>query len=305
MNKRSRKIDVVIVGSIGLDDIETPFEKRTGLLGGSLSYACPSASFFAGSGMVGVVGDDFPEKYMSLYESFGIDLDGLKKADGKTFRWSGVYDKDMINRRTIFTELNVFGSFVPDLPDSYRSAPFIMLGNISPSLQLHVLSQATRPKFVAADTMDLWINTARKDLDRVVASVDMLTLNDSEARLLTGKHNLKQCTESIMKMGPRYVVIKKGEHGAMLACRTGLFLLPAYPVDAVLDPTGAGDSFAGAFMGRLAEIRKVSDRTIREALMYGSVVASFCVEGFSVDGLRRLKRNDIERRMTALRKMMG
>ncbi len=298
-------IDVVVVGSIGLDTIETRTEKRENILGGSVSYACAAASFFAPTGMVGVVGNDFPQEHIDCYKGFGIDLDGLESNEqGKTFRWSGVYDDDMINRETLSTELNVLETFAPELPESYRDAPFLLLGNISPDLQLHVLAEARAPKFVLVDTMDLWINIARESLLEIIGKVNMLALNDSEARLLTGVYNLKTCARKILDMGPDYVVIKKGEHGAMLVTRNGIFLVPAYPVDDVRDPTGAGDSFAGGFMGYLASKGEISDRNVKEALLCGSVVASFGVEAFSLERLQSLSREEIDARLAELEKMM-
>jgi sugar/nucleoside kinase (ribokinase family) len=297
-------VDLVIVGSIGLDTIETKFEKREDLLGGSVSYACAAASFFAKTGMVGVVGSDFPAEYRDRYSAFGIDLEGLVTEEGKTFRWSGSYEDDMINRRTLSTELNVFADFTPELPEHYRDAPFILLGNISPELQLHVLAEARNPKFVIADTMDLWINIADEPLMELIEKVDLLTLNDSEARLLTQEHNLKLCAKKILDMGPDYVVIKKGEHGAMLVSRDGVFLVPAYPVDAVHDPTGAGDSFAGGFMGYLAQQGEVTGKVVKEALLCGSVVASFGVEAFSLERLQQLTLEQIEQRLADLKSMI-
>ncbi len=297
-------VSLVIVGSIGLDTIETKEDKQEELLGGSVSYACAAASFFAPTGMVGIVGTDFPEEYMACYRRFGVDLGGLVAEEGKTFRWSGVYEDDMINRRTLSTELNVFADFAPELPQSYRDAPFILLGNISPELQLHVLSQARSPKFVIADTMDLWINIADESLMEVISKVDLVTLNDSEARLLTQEHNLKTCAKKILDMGPDYVVIKKGEHGAMLVTRSGIFLVPAYPVDEVHDPTGAGDSFAGGFMGYLAKQGEVNERVVKEALLCGSVVASFGVEAFSLERLESLTVEQIDGRLAELKQMI-
>ena len=302
-NKASGAVDLVVVGSVALDTIETPFTRKDDLLGGSVSYACAAASFFTRTGMVGIVGDDFPAAYKALYASFGIDLAGLQTAKGKTFRWSGVYENDMINRRTLRTDLNVFARFTPVLPAAYRSAPFFLLGNISPELQLHVLAQAEKPRFVAADTMDLWIGTAREPLMRLIRQVNMLLLNDSEARMLTDEHNLKRCARMILTWGPDYVVIKKGEHGALLASRSGIFLVPAYPVDVVRDPTGAGDAFAGAFMGSLAGRRQVRENDVRQALFAGSVVASFGVEGFGLDRMSSLRRREIGARLRELRKM--
>ena len=228
---------------------------------------------------------------------------GPRAVAGKTFRWSGVYEEDMINRRTLSTDLNVLETFSPELPESYRDAPFILLGNILPELQLHVLAEARSPKFVIADTMDLWINIAKESLLEVIGKVNMLTLNDSEARLLTDEHNLKICAQKILDMGPDYVVIKKGEHGSMLVTRSGIFLVPAYPVDDVIDPTGAGDSFAGGFMGYLAGKGEVTDANVKEALLCGSVVASFGVESFSLESLKTLTAEQIEVRLDELKEM--
>ncbi len=301
----SEAVKVVIVGSIGLDTIETPFEKRESLLGGSVSYACAAASFFTTVGMVGVVGSDFEDDHMDVYKQFGIDLDGLQQVEGRTFRWSGVYDADMINRQTLSTELNVFEQFMPVMPESYRGADYVLLGNIAPELQLHVLDQVESPEFIVADTMDLWINISREKLIEVIGRVDMLMLNDSEARLLTDQYHLRACADTIRSMGPRYVVIKKGEHGAMLFGPDGLFIIPAYPVEAVTDPTGAGDTFAGAMIGHLAQNGGVSDEALRVALLHGAVVASHGVEAFSLDRLVQLSPEDISARATELRRMLA
>ena len=304
MPKKHPSISLVVVGSTGIDNIETPFETRKELLGGSVSYACAAASFFTKVGMVGVVGDDFSQAYRQTYETLGIDLTGLQQVPGKTFRWSGVYHEDMINRDTLSTELNVFESFSPDLPERYESTPFLLLGNIQPELQLRVLEQCTDLEFVVADTMDLWINIARESLLEVISRVHMLTLNDSEARLLTGTYNLKKAANEIMELGPRHVVIKKGEHGAMFVSRDEeLFLVPAYPVEAVVDPTGAGDAFAGAFLGALARNGNAQASSIRPALVYGSVVASFSVEAFSLDRLVKLSLEQVDERYETLGRM--
>ena len=297
-------IDLAVVGSIGIDTIETRTEKQEEILGGSVSYACAAASFFTRVGMVGVVGTDFPEEYAETYRRFGIDTTGLQEEQGKTFRWSGVYDDDMVNRQTISTDLNVLENFSPELPESYKAVPYLLLGNISPELQLHVFSQVQKPKFVIADTMDLWINIARDALMEVISKVNMLTLNDSEARLLTGKYNLRECAETLLGYGPQYVVIKKGEHGAMLLSKEGIFIVPAYPVGELEDPTGAGDSFAGGFMGVLAKGGVVDEATVRKALLYGSVVASFGVEKFSLARLESLEIGAIESRLVDLESMM-
>jgi len=298
-------VDVVIVGSIGLDTIETKFDKQVDLLGGSVSYACAASALYAPTGMVGVIGDDFPREYIDLYREFGINLDGLVTETGKTFKWSGVYDDDMINRRTISTELNVFESFQPELPGSYVDAPFLLLGNISPELQLHVLESARKPEFVVADTMDLWINIAKEPLMEVISKVSMLTLNDSEIRLLTGEHNLKKCAQIVRGWGPDYVVVKKGEHGAMLLSESGIFLVPAYPVDEVHDPTGAGDSFAGGFIGHLAASGTVNDANVKEALLTGAVVASFGVEAFSMERFKGLGSDAVNARLAELKGMIA
>lgn len=305
MANKGNGVQLVIVGSIGIDTVETQFEKREEILGGSISYACAAASFFTRTGMVGVVGTDFPVAYRDMYSRFHIDLAGLQTAQGSTFRWSGVYEKDMINRRTISTDLNVFADFSPELPADYVDAPYVLLGNISPALQAHVLDQVKDPEFVVADTMDLWINIARGDLVKVISRVDMLMLNDSEVRLLTGEHNLVKCARMVLEMGPQYVIVKKGEHGAMLVSKDGVFIVPAYPIDQVVDPTGAGDSFAGAFMGALARGGAADELAVRRCMVTASTVASFAVEGFSLDLMADLTMKDIEQRQATLIRMMS
>ena len=295
--------DLVIVGSIGIDTIETPREKRPDILGGSVSYACAAASFFVRTGMVGVVGTDFPAGHRALWEEMGIDLAGLRTEEGKTFRWSGVYEENMDHRRTLLTELNVFENFSPEIPESYRDAPYLFLANIAPSLQLHVLEQMRAPRFVLIDTMDLWINIARGELTEAVSRCDMLTLNESEARLFTGAHALPEAAEQLLAMGPRFVLIKKGQSGSMLFSREGVFLLHAFPLSDFKDPTGAGDSFAGGLMGALAESGRRGEKAIRRAMVYGSVVAAFGVEEFSLDRLARLDREQIEERAGLFKSM--
>ena len=296
-------VNLWVVGSIGIDDIATPKEARRGVLGGSVTYACAAASFFARVGAVGVVGSDFPQAFMARYRSFGIIWRDCKRRTGATFRWSGVYEEDFINRRTLRTELGVFGEFKPELPETFRDAPYVLLGNISPELQEHVLDQATGARFVVADTMDLWINIAREALDRVIARVNLLMLNDSEARLLTGRHNLKECARRILDSGPEYVVIKKGEHGAHLFSKSGVAIIPAYPVDDVTDPTGAGDTFAGGFLGWLSRSGRTDEAAIRAGLLIGATVASFGVEAFSLERLERLTPGEIDARRDELKAM--
>jgi sugar/nucleoside kinase (ribokinase family) len=299
------KVRLWIIGSIGIDAIETPAAQRGELLGGSVTYACAAASFFTRTGAVGVVGSDFPAAFLERYQRFGIDLAGLQTRPGATFRWSGVYEADFINRRTLDTQLGVFADFSPELPEAFQEAPFVLLGNIGPALQLHVLDQVRGQPFVVVDTMDLWIRIARPELEQVIRRANLLTLNDAEARLLTGRHNLLECAQAVLAMGPQYVVIKKGEHGAMLCSAAGIALIPAFPVAKVEDPTGAGDCFAGAFMGFLANTRaeRIDEGLLRRALLHGSVVASFGVEAFSTERLERLTVAEIEARVQALRSM--
>lgn len=305
VSSKSGSIPLVVVGSVALDTVITPFEKKTNVLGGSVSYACLAASFFGPVGMVGVVGRDFPGACVKTYARAGIDTTGLKTEKGRTFRWAGEYELNMNNRRTISTELNVFAGFKPELPESYRNSPFLFLANISPGLQLHVLAQARRPKFVTADTMDLWIKTDRSNLDKVISRVDMLMVNDSEARMLSGKHSIIKAVREILRMGPKYVVVKKGEHGAVLFSCAGMFMVPAYPVEDVRDPTGAGDTFAGGFMGSLARVGKVDAKSICDAMVDGSVMASFGVEAFSVSRLTSLTKAEIKKRTSHFRGIMA
>ena len=298
-------LDLVIVGSVGLDTIETPKDRREDVLGGSASYACATASYFSKTGMVGVVGSDFPSSYRALYEKFGLDLEGLQVAEGETFRWSGVYEENMDNRRTLSTDLNVFEHFSPNLPSSYVEVPYLFLGNIAPQLQLHVLDQVKKPKFTLVDTMDLWINIAQAALIDVIGKVDMLTLNESEARLLTDKFSLRSAAAALLAMGPDYVLIKRGENGSTLFSKSGgVFIMPAFPVDVVADPTGAGDTFAGGLMGYLAAQPAVSDQTIRQAILHGNIVASFGVEQFSLDRFQHLSADEIAERVAQFTEMI-
>ena len=291
-------LDLVIVGSVGLDTIETPLERREDVLGGSASYACATASYFSKTGMVGVVGSDFPSSYRALYEHFNLDLEGLQVAEGETFRWSGVYEANMDNRKTLSTDLNVFEHFSPDLPESYIDVPYLFLGNIAPQLQLHVLNQVKKPRFVLVDTMDLWINIAQDALIEVIGKVDMLTLNESEARLLTDKFSLRDAADALLAMGPKYVLVKRGENGSVLySAGGGVFIMPAFPVDLVADPTGAGDTFAGGLMGYLASQETIDDQTLRQSILHGNIVASFGVEQFSLDRLQHLKAEEIAQRV--------
>jgi sugar/nucleoside kinase (ribokinase family) len=303
--KKSGAVRIWMVGSIGVDDVQTREASRKGLMGGSLPFATAAASFFEKVGAVGVVGTDYPAAFDRRWEAFSVDLAGVQRKEGATFRWACRYDDNMIERETLSTELGVFADFQPELPESYRSAPFVLLGNIQPELQLHVLKQAKSPRFVALDTMNLWINIALPALKKVIKKVDLVAVNDGEARLLTGKWNLRDCADAILKMGPSHVLVKKGEHGALLFSKKGVFIVPAFPVRKLADPTGAGDTYAGAFMGYLAQAGRVTERTMREALICASVMASFCVEGFSVEALETLSHDMFERRVKELLGMMS
>jgi sugar/nucleoside kinase (ribokinase family) len=293
-------MSLLIVGSTALDSIKTPRAEKPRLLGGSASHAAVAASFFGPVRLVGIVGGDFPARCLNLYRKHKIDLEGLQVAPGKTFHWSGEYEVNMNNRRTLATELGVFETFTPRLPESYRNSPFVLLANIAPSLQHHVLDQMRRPKWVVADTMDLWLNIALPDLLRLLQRVDGFVLNESEARQLTQEDNLVRAARKIHKLGPKCVIVKKGEHGAMLSAGGKLFLAPAFPLDSVVDPTGAGDSFVGGMMGYLSAARGPVEANLRRAMIYGSVVASFCCEGFGLTATTRTTRAAIEKRVQAL-----
>ena len=254
--------------------------------------------------MIGVVGRDFPSKYLNLYKKHKIDLEGLQILEGQTFHWSGEYEINMNNRRTLTTELGVFESFTPHLPTKHKDLPYVLLANIAPSLQHHVLDQMRRPKFVVVDTMDLWLNIALADLLKLLKRVDAFVLNDSEAHLLTKESNILNALKKIHKLGPKYVIIKKGEHGSILSGPGGLFIAPAYPLKCVVDPTGAGDSFVGAMLGYLASTSGNLDQNLRRAIIHGSAVASFCCEGFGLNRTTRVTRDKIKQRVKELEHMV-
>jgi sugar/nucleoside kinase (ribokinase family) len=289
-------MSVLITGSIALDSVKTPLEEHHDLMGGSASYAGVAAGFFTDVNLVGIVGSDFPQPYRELYEKHRINLDGLEVAEGKTFRWSGEYEWDMNNRRTLSTELNVFEKFQPTLPAHYRKTPYVFLANIAPQLQLHVLAQTEGPKFVVADTMNLWIETTPDALRELIGRVDCLVLNESEAREITKQTSLIKAGRIVREWGPKYVVIKKGEHGCLLFGNDFFFSAPAYPLEDIHDPTGAGDCFAGAFTGYLASVDRVDHDSLRRAVIYGSVIASYNVEAFSLGRLQTLTPRDISQR---------
>ena len=297
-------MSVLVVGSIALDTVKTPMEEHSNLLGGSASYAALGASFFSPVRLVGVVGDDFPESEFEFWKSRKIDSEGVQRANGKTFRWSGEYSWDLNTRETRSIALNVF-EHLPGIAESYRQTDFVLLANIAPSLQAHVLDQMKHPRFVVADTMDLWIETARPHLDALLQRVNLLILNDSEAREITKETSLIKAGRRIRKMGPKYVAIKKGEHGALLFGEGDQFFsCGAYPLEDIHDPTGAGDTFAGGMAGYLAgTVKKVHFNDLRKAMIYGSVLASFCVEAFSLERLRKLSMEEIAKRYETFKLM--
>ena len=297
---------LLVVGSVALDGIETPQERRENVLGGSAVHFSYAASFFAKARIVGAVGEDWPSEHTELLRGRGIDVSGLTTVvGGKTFRWTGKYRPNMNDRDTLEVHLNVLGTFEPVLPPNFRDSKFVFLGNAAPATQLKVLEQCTKPTLSVADTMDLWINIQRDELNALMKRIDGLVLNDNEAKLLADDENLVRAGHRVLEMGPRFVVIKKGEHGAMFFSKTEQYVMPAYPTQRVIDPTGAGDSFAGGMMGYLAEQGSIEPRTLKHALAYGTVVASFNVEDFSLDRLKGLQRADIDRRLDEYRQMLA
>lgn len=296
--------DVLMVGSVAYDSVETPQGKVDHALGGAATFAGVAASWFTGVRIVGVVGDDFAPEHLDFLASRGIDTAGIERVAGKTFHWAGRYAANLNDRETLATELNVFEQFNPVLPEGYRDTPYVFLANIQPTLQLGVLEQMRSPRFVALDTMNLWIDIARPALEAVIARVDLLLINDSEAEQLTGTRHLPSAAAAVRAMGPAAVVIKKGEHGAVLFCDGGPFALPAYLVPRVVDPTGCGDCFAGGMIGWLAGADRTDAEALRLAMAYGSVVASFNVEDFSLDRQRTLTRVAIDERLGELRELV-
>ena len=298
-------MSVLVVGSVALDSVETPFGKADDVLGGSATFFSAAASLLTAVQLVGVVGTDYPLEKLEPLAARGVDLAGLERADGPSFRWRGRYRHDLNSAETLETHLGVFSRFSPKIPAQFRNAPFVFLGNIDPRLQLDVLSQVDRPKLVACDTMNFWIQSRRPDLIELLKHVDLVTLNDGEARQLTEKVNLVQAAKWIMDCGPRHVIIKKGEHGAFMFNRENVFFAPAFPLENVFDPTGAGDSFAGGFIGYLARTGDLSEANMRRAVMYGSAMGSFAVEQFSIERLMSLTRAEIDSRIRELRQLVA
>ena len=296
-------MSVLVVGSVALDTITTPFGKGVDILGGSATFSAISASMFAPVNLVAVVGQDFPKKYINLLKSKGVDLTGLKKEKGKTFRWEGEYGWDFSNPKTIATHLNVFGKFNPTIPKAYRKNKFVFLANIDPEIQEKVLNQVDKPKIVACDTMNYWIENKRQQLLKLLKKVDICLLNESEAKELVGETNLVKAGKEVLKLGPPIVIIKKGEHGVLLFSQKHIFTTPAYLLESVYDPTGAGDTFAGGFMGYLAKTKKYNQKSLREAVVYGSIMATFAVEDFSLRRLQKVTASDLRNRLDKFKKI--
>ncbi len=296
-------MSLLVVGSIAYDTVETPFGKVEDSLGGSALYFSAAASLFGPVNVVGVVGSDFDASKISFLKKRGVNLDGLYMESGKTFRWGGRYYEDMNKRETLFTYLNVFERFQPRIPETYQHSEYIFLANIDPELQLQVLDQIEKPKLVVLDTMNFWINGKRAKLETVLKRSDIIVVNDQEARELTGEFNLIKAIKRIVELGPKSVIVKKGEHGAMLYHAQKFFFAPAFPLEKVVDPTGAGDSFAGGFMGYIAQTDKIDFNTLKKAIIYGSTIASFNVEDFSFNRLKTLTMEEIEQRVKAFKEL--
>jgi sugar/nucleoside kinase (ribokinase family) len=295
-------MSVLVVGSIALDTVETPFREVEEVLGGSASYFSLSASLFTDVKIVAVIGDDFPEKYMQLFKSKGIEPKGIQRAPGKTFRWHGRYGYDLKDPETIGTYLNVFENFDPVIPEDYREAEYVFLANINPELQMHVLKQVKKPKLVACDTMNYWIEKKPQELREVLGHVNILMINDSEARELAREPGIMKAARTILNMGPQILIVKRGEYGALMFSKEGIFWAPSYPLENIVDPTGAGDTFAGGFMGYVSSDDS-SSSGFKRAVVYGSVVASFTVEDFSINRLTDLCKEEIETRFSAFLKL--
>lgn len=296
-------MSLLVIGTLAYDTVETIHTRRFDVLGGSALYFSVAASRFGPVQLVGVVGKDFRAQDIDLLKRCKVDVSGVEIAEGRTFRWSGRYESDWNTRHTLETQLNVFEKFDPKVPVAMRGASWVFLANAAPRVQMKALDQVTKPKFTVVDTMNLWIDTARADLLHLLRRVDAVVLNDEEARMLTGERNLIKAAGAVLGLGPRYVILKKGEHGAFLLGSEVHFSLPAYPVEDVVDPTGAGDSFAGGFMGFVAEKGNVAPATLRQAMLYGTVTASWCVQGFGVEALSGRTKREIDERYDLLRQI--
>ena len=297
------KPSILVVGSVAFDSVKTPFGQADDVLGGSATYFSVAASFFSKVRVVAVVGNDFSNEDSSIFERHNIDTSGLVRAEGSTFRWKGEYSYDLNEARTLDTQLNVFESFEPVIPASYRGSEYVFLGNIDPELQMKVLDQIDNPKLVACDTMNFWIDGKMAALKRTIERVDILIINDGEVRMLAGEANLVRAAIKIRAMGPRILIVKRGEYGVLMFNEDSIFAAPAFPLEQVYDPTGAGDSFAGGFMGHLARANRIEDSVIRRSIIYGSVMASFDVEEFSLNGLSRLTQTEIDGRFSQFKRL--
>lgn len=289
-------MSILVVGSVAIDSIKTPFGKRKEALGGSATYFSMAASFFSKVNIVATVGTDFPKKYISLFKSKKVGTEGLHVAKGKTFRWEGWYDYDLNTAHTVATHLNVFQNFRPEVPKDLKNSKFVFLANIDPELQYNVLKQVTNPRLVACDSMNYWLEHKKTEFEKLLDKVDIILLNDSEARQFTGEPNLMRAARTIISFGPRAVIIKKGEHGVIYFSKDSHFIAPAYLLETVYDPTGAGDTFAGGMIGYLSQAGRIDDLNIRKSIIYGSILASFAVEDFSVDRMLEITMEDIEAR---------
>jgi len=289
-------MSILVVGSVAIDSVKTPFGKREEALGGSATYFSMAASFFNKVNIVATVGEDFPRKYITLFKGKNIGTEGLHVARGKTFRWKGWYDYDLNTAHTVSTHLNVFQNFHPEVPRNLRNSQFLFLANIDPELQYNVLKQVTRPKLVACDSMNYWLEHKKKEFERLLDKVDIILLNDSEARQFTGEANLMRAARTIISFGPKAVIIKKGEHGVIYFSAESHFIAPAYLLETVYDPTGAGDTFAGGMIGFLSKAARINEQSIRKSIIYGSILASFAVEDFSVDRMLEISMDEIEKR---------
>jgi len=298
-------MSILVVGSIALDTVETPYGNASDSPGGSALYFSAAASHFSSVKVVGVVGKDFDFSLIDFLKAREVNFDGLMVEEGQTFRWGGRYKKNMNDRDTLFTYLNVFESFKPNIPPHYQDTPFIFLANIDPELQLNVLREIKNPRLTVLDTMNFWISGKRAELENVLHRVDIVILNDEEIREYTGENNLFEAGKALLKVGPHALVIKKGENGALLMTDNGYFLAPAYPIDRVVDPTGAGDSFAGGFLGYLATCKSIDEMAFRQAVVYGTIVASYTVEDFSFSKLREISRDDIDDRYVKFQQMLA
>ncbi len=295
---------ILVIGTVAFDSVKTPLGEVTEVLGGSAAFFSMAARLFAPVRLVAIVGKDFPEHHLQMFEHAGVDLEGLVRSDGRTFRWRGEYEENMNVRRTLETQLNVLSDFKADLPESYRTSPYVFLANINPDLQLRVLDQLKGPKLVCCDTMNIWIVNQRKDLEEVLRRVEFLIISEEEAQMLTKDHNIIRGARQILQMGNFSLIVKRGGYGAILFTQQGeIFAIPAFPLEEVIDPTGAGDTFAGGFVGYLASAGNLELDTVQKAMLYGNIVASFAVEGFSIEKLQNLTREKVVRRLQSFVRM--